>query len=122
MLARADQPLAAAQLSPQCRVTSRGTLSDAALVKASRITASTRAFSFGGASTTTSSWTWRMSRACSSLGAQLAIQAHERGLEDVGRESLDARVHGLAFGGLTLRPGRRAMSGNGRMRPNSVRE
>ena len=39
------------------------------------------------------------------LGAQLTVQANECRLEDVGRQSLDAGVHGLALGRLALRSG-----------------
>jgi len=53
--------------------------------------------------------------------SQFAVQANERGLKDVRRETLDTGVHGLALAawrlGATRWRGRES-----RMRPNSVRE
>jgi hypothetical protein len=48
------------------------------------------------------------------------VEAHQRHLEDVGGEALDAGVHGLALPGLADPEVARGQLGDGRRRPNSV--
>ena len=49
----------------------------------------------------TSSWTCRTSRLAEALLFEPGVEAHERHLEDVRRQSLDAGVHRLALARLT---------------------
>ena len=94
------QPLAAAQLGPVAMEMVRGTLRSAAPVRADSVRRRTSSSSPAATSTITSSWTWSTRRLVSVVLLEVAVEPHQGQLEDVGRQPLDAGVHGLALGRL----------------------
>ena len=105
------QPLAAAQLGPVATEMVRGTLRSAAPVRADSVRRRTSSSSPAATSTMTSSWTWSTRRLASASLLEVAVEAHQGQLEDVGRQPLDAGVHGLALGRLAQPVVRRVQVG-----------
>ncbi len=112
MPSAAAQPLASAQLAPDDRFTSSGTRRSNAPDMASRVT-STAASCSAGRHLEDHLVVHLQDEAAGEVARlEGVVEAHQRHLEDVGGQALDAGVHGLALPGLADAEVRRAELGD----------